>query len=58
MKKILIINGHPDKSSFCFALTERYKKGEDKNGTECKLIHLIVLKFNPIETHFYNFVSV
>jgi NAD(P)H dehydrogenase (quinone) len=57
MKKILIINGHPDKSSFCFALTERYKKGADTNGTECKLVHLIDLKFNPILTHGYRLVS-
>jgi hypothetical protein len=26
MKKVLIINGHPDKESFCFALAENYKK--------------------------------
>jgi len=57
MKKILIINGHPDKSSFCFALAERYKKGADTNGTECKLVHLIDLKFNPILTHGYRLVS-
>ena len=27
MKKILIINGHPNKESFNFALAEAYKKG-------------------------------
>jgi putative NADPH-quinone reductase len=30
MKNILIINGHPDKESFCFALAESYKKGIEK----------------------------
>jgi hypothetical protein len=32
MKRILIINGHPDKKSFCFALAEKYKKGADSVG--------------------------
>lgn len=32
MKKILIINGHPNKESFCFGLEERYKKGADAGG--------------------------
>jgi len=53
MKKILIINGHPDKKSFCFALAESYKKGADFSGAECKLIHLIDLKFNPILIYGY-----
>ena len=37
MKKILIINGHPDKESLCFALAESYKKGADTAGAVCKL---------------------
>jgi NAD(P)H dehydrogenase (quinone) len=57
MKKILIINGHPDKKSFCFALAESYKKGADTNGTECKLVNLIDLKFNPILAYGYRKVS-
>ncbi len=57
MKKILIINGHPDKSSFCFALAESYKKGADTNGEGCRLVHLIDLKFNPILTYGYRVVS-
>ena len=57
MKRILIINGHPDKKSFCFALAESYKKGADTNGTECKLVHLIDLKFNPILSYGYRVVS-
>lgn len=57
MKNILIINGHPDKNSFCFALAENYKKGVEMNGTECKLVHLIDLEFNPILTYGYRVVS-
>jgi NAD(P)H dehydrogenase (quinone) len=57
MKKILIINGHPDKKSFCFALAESYKKGADINGAECKLVHLIDLEFNRILTYGYRVVS-
>lgn len=57
MKKILILNGHPDKESFCFALAESYKKGADSNGDQCQLVHLIDLKFNPVLTHGYRLVS-
>jgi putative NADPH-quinone reductase len=57
MKKILIINGHPDKKSFCFALAESYKKGADASWLECKLVHLIDLEFNPILTSGYRVVS-
>ena len=57
MKKILIINGHPDKKSFCFALAESYKKGADKSGPQCKLLHLSDLKFNPILNYGYRLVS-
>jgi NAD(P)H dehydrogenase (quinone) len=48
MKRILIINGHPDKESLCFELAKSYKKGADQSGAECKLVNLIDLKFNPI----------
>ncbi len=57
MKNILIINGHPDKESFCFALGESYKKGADATGAECKLVHLIDLQFNPILTSGYRKIS-
>jgi NAD(P)H dehydrogenase (quinone) len=29
MKKILILNGHPDKESFCLALALSFKAGAD-----------------------------
>ena len=57
MKKILIINGHPDKESFCFALAESYKKGADAVGASCKLVHLIDLDFNPVLTFGYRKIS-
>jgi len=53
MKKILIINGHPDKESFCFELANRYKKGADEAGAYCKLVNLIDLKFDPVLSHGY-----
>lgn len=57
MKRILILNGHPDKKSFCFSLAESYKKGADTNGDQCQLVHLIDLNFNPILTYGYRLVS-
>jgi putative NADPH-quinone reductase len=47
MKRILIINGHPDKQSLCNELALKYKKGADSAGAECKLVNLADLKFNP-----------
>ncbi|MCG6191286.1 NAD(P)H-dependent oxidoreductase [Maribellus maritimus] len=46
-KKILIINGHPDKGSFNFALSEAYKKGVGKSSAEIKEINIRELNFNP-----------
>jgi len=53
MKRILIINGHPDKLSLCNELALRYKKGVDAAGAECKLVNLADLTFNPVLTHGY-----
>lgn len=47
MKKILIINGHPDAESYNFALSEAYKKGALASGAEVKEIHIRNLEFNP-----------
>ena len=57
MKNILIINGHPDKESFCFALAESYKMGAHKSNATVKLVHLIDLKFNPILTFGYRKIT-
>lgn len=47
MKKILIINGHPDQESFNFAIAESYKQGALSSGAEVKEIIIRELNFNP-----------
>ena len=44
---ILIINGHPDKESYNYALAASYKKGALTSGTELKEINIGELSFNP-----------
>jgi len=46
-KKILIINGHPDKESFSYGLSEAYKNGAEKSGAEVQEIRIRELDFNP-----------
>lgn len=46
-KKILIINGHPDKESFNFGLAEAYKNGALTSGAEVKVIVVREINFNP-----------
>mgnify|MGYP005992028057 FL=1 len=47
MKNILIINGHPDKLSYNFALSESYKNGVKKTNNNIVEIKISDLKFNP-----------
>ena len=47
MKKILLINGHPNKESFCAALATSYKNGALANGASIKEITIGELNFNP-----------
>lgn len=47
MKKIALINGHPNQESFNFTLAEAYKKGAEKSGVEIKEIIIRNLDFNP-----------
>ncbi|GIV33847.1 MAG: hypothetical protein KatS3mg031_1382 [Chitinophagales bacterium] len=47
MKKILIINDHPDKESYGFALAGAYKKGAMLSGAHLKEIIIRELHFNP-----------
>ncbi len=47
IKKILLINGHPDKESFCFALAVAYKNGAASSGAEIKEIIVRDLQFDP-----------
>lgn len=46
MKKILIINGHPNRESFDSALAEAYKKGAIGSGADVKEIIIRELDFN------------
>jgi putative NADPH-quinone reductase len=46
MKKIVIINGHPKKDSFCNVLCNIYKIAANAAGNEAVLINLYELKFN------------
>ncbi len=45
--RILIILGHPDKTSFCASLARAYKQGALNADTEVKEIFITDLKFNP-----------
>lgn len=47
MKKILVINGHPDKESYCCALADAYTKGAVASGAEVKEIRVAELRFDP-----------
>jgi len=47
MKKILIINGHPNESSFNSTLASAYIAGAEKSGNNIKYIATGKLDFNP-----------
>ncbi|AZA51561.1 NAD(P)H-dependent oxidoreductase [Chryseobacterium sp. G0201] len=47
MKKILIINGHPNKDSFNFGIAKAYKEGALQSGAEVQEIVIADLDFNP-----------
>lgn len=45
-RKVLIINGHPNRDSFNFAITAAYKKGAEESGALVEEIIIADLKFN------------
>lgn len=47
MKKILLINGHPNPKSFNHALAAAYQKGAEQSGAAFKLINIGELDFTP-----------
>lgn len=47
MKKTVIINAHPDKESFCYALHDSYKRGSLAKGSDVSEIFIGELTFNP-----------
>ncbi|NRF40893.1 NAD(P)H-dependent oxidoreductase [Pedobacter foliorum] len=46
-KNILIINGHPNKDSFNYALANAYKEAAIKSGALVTEINIVDLNFNP-----------
>lgn len=47
MKKILVLNGHPDKLSFNCALVDAYVQGAQQTDAEIEVVHIGELDFNP-----------
>lgn len=47
MKKVLIINGHPNAESFNFGIAESYKNGVIASGAQVETITIANLNFNP-----------
>lgn len=54
MKKIVIIQGHPDRNSLCYTFGQAYKKGLSQHSNiSVEEIHLMDLAFNPILMYGY-----
>jgi putative NADPH-quinone reductase len=47
MKQVLIINGHPDKESYNYAVSEAFLKGASKTNAILIAINISELDFNP-----------
>jgi len=47
MKKIALINGHPNASAFNFGLAAAYKAGAEEAGAEVREVVIRALDFNP-----------
>ena len=47
MKRILILDGHPAKGSFCGALAGEYAENARKKGHDVRIRHLAELDFDP-----------
>ena len=48
MKKILLLDGHPDDKSFCSAMVEKYREGAKSSGFEIDVLKIRDLKFDSI----------
>ncbi len=53
-KKILIINTHPRKDSFNFAISNNYKQGAESSGAEVNVLNIADLDFNRFKIEFDN----
>ncbi len=47
MSNTLVVNGHPDKESFCAALADAYAGGSAEAGIRTTTLHLADLEFDP-----------
>lgn len=47
MKKVLVINGHPDPASYNYALADAYTRGLATSGATISRINIAELQFNP-----------
>ncbi|MEL7423347.1 MAG: NAD(P)H-dependent oxidoreductase [Bacteroidota bacterium] len=47
MKKVLLINGHPNPDSFNFALVAAYRKGAEQSGAAVQQLNIAELEFSP-----------
>lgn len=52
-ERILVVNGHPDPESYCFALHEAYKRGALRSGAEVRDLVIRDLTFNANLEHGY-----
>ncbi|MDA3891951.1 MAG: NAD(P)H-dependent oxidoreductase [Salinivirgaceae bacterium] len=53
MKNTLIINGHPNKESFCTSLANKYYEGARQSEANCAIVNLSDLEFDPILRYGY-----
>ena len=56
-KKVLVINGHPDRESFNWALAEAYRSGLAESEAAVEQINIADLEFNPNLAYGYRVVS-
>ncbi|MEM6830308.1 MAG: NAD(P)H-dependent oxidoreductase [Bacteroidota bacterium] len=57
MRKVLVINGHPDKESFNYALSESYLDGLEDSHVQVELLNIADLDFNPNLKYGYRKIS-
>lgn len=48
MRRILVIDGHPDVGSYCAALAHAYVEGAGASGHEVRLLRLRDMRFDPV----------
>ena len=56
-KRVLVINGHPDKESFNYALSNAYIEGLNDSNTQVESINIADLDFNPNLKYGYRKIS-